>query len=228
MGFGTLFIGYFLLLNLTYYGITDVIAASVMLLGLYKLSTVNKHFRYSAAICMGFLAFSIGELGISVYEMFFNQISSPILISCMSIIRSLVIGAMTVFMLLGIEDIAREVEIEKLSKKARALAYTSAIVYAMWIILELPISFISNYILAVISLITIIATLAVIVINLSAVYACYMKICMPGDEDVMRDKPSRFAFVNRYRERKAERDEEERARRIEELKKKNQQKGKKK
>ena len=68
MGFGTLFIGYFLLLNLTYYGFTDVIAASVMLLGLYKLSPVNKYFRAAALSSGVFLAFSLGELGIAAID----------------------------------------------------------------------------------------------------------------------------------------------------------------
>ena len=63
MGFGTLFIGYFLLLNLTYYGFTDVIAASVMLLGLYKLSGVNKYFKAAAISSGALLVFSLGELG---------------------------------------------------------------------------------------------------------------------------------------------------------------------
>ena len=228
MGFGTLFIGYFLLLNLTYYGFTDVIAASVMLLGLYKLSTVNKYFRYSAAVCVGFLTFSIGEIGISAYEMFFSAINSPVLVSLMSVIRSLLVGALGVFILIGIESVAKEVDIKKLASKAHTLIFVTGITYTMWIILEMPISFISDYALAILSLITILATLALIVVNLSVIYTAYMRICMPGDEDVMKDKPSRFAFVNQYRERKAERMAEENAKRIEELKKKNQQKGKKK
>ena len=46
-----------------------------------------------------------------------------------------------------------------------------------------------------------------------------MKICMPGDEDIKKEKPSKFGFVNEYRARKAERDTEaakERARLIKE------------
>ena len=50
MGFGTLFFGYFLILNVTYYGFTDAIAAAVMLLGFYKLSTVNSYFKYAAYV----------------------------------------------------------------------------------------------------------------------------------------------------------------------------------
>ena len=35
-----------------------------------------------------------------------------------------------------------------------------------------------------------------------------MRICMPGNEDISKTKPSRFAFVNEYRSQKAKRDEE--------------------
>ena len=208
MGFGILFIGYFLLLNLTYYGFTDVIAAAVMLLGLYKLSPVNKYFK-AAAICSGiFLAFSLGELGIATYEMFFRQLNSPLLVSLMSIARCLAIGALTVMMLKGIESVAREVEVENLPSKASRLAIATVIIYALWIVLEAPLSSINDYVLAVLSLLTILATIALLIMNLTVIYSCYMKICMPGDEEITKDKPSRFAFVNEYRRRKAERDAE--------------------
>ena len=45
MGFGTLFIGYFLLLNITMPGVSDIIATLVMLLGLYRLQMVNGKFK---------------------------------------------------------------------------------------------------------------------------------------------------------------------------------------
>lgn len=220
MGFGTLFIGYFLLLNLTYYGFTDVIAASVMLLGLYKLSPVNKFFK-AAAVCSGvFLVFSLGEFGIATYEIFFRQLNTPLFISVMSILRCLVISTLTVLMLKGIESVAREVELENLPVKASRLAVVTIVIYSLWILLEAPISFIDDYVLAVLSLLTILATIALMIINLTVVYSCYMKICMPGNEDISKEKPSHFAFVNEYRRRKAERDAEIAKERAERMKKK--------
>ena len=219
MGFGTLFIGYFLLLNLTYYGFTDVIAASVMLLGLYKLSGVNRYFKAAAISSGALLVFSLGELGVAVYEMFIGAINSPALVSVMCIVRCLIIGALTVLMLKGIEDVSREVDIENLPAKASRLTVATVVTYALWIILEAPLSFIDDYVLAVLSLVTILATLALIIINLTLIYTCCMKICMPGDEDITRDKPSRFAFVNEYRAKKAEREEELARERAERMKK---------
>ena len=121
MGFGTLFIGYFLLLNLTYYGFTDIIAATVMLLGFYNLSKVNKNF-FAAMICaIVFCVFSLGEFGIATYEIFYRPISSAALVSFMSITRSLTVGTLTALMLKGIEDVAKEVEIADLPTKASRL-----------------------------------------------------------------------------------------------------------
>lgn len=228
MGFGTLFIGYFLLLNLTYYGFSDIIAAAVMLLGLYKLSGINRYFKYACISAFAFLIFSLGEFGVATYEIFVHRIDSPVLVSVMSIARCLVIGVLTVLMLKGMEAVANAVEVENLSKKASKLTKISIAVYSLWIILEAPLSFINDYVLAVLSLITIISTIALLIANLTVIYGCYMRICMPGDEE-LTDKPSRFAFVNEYRQRKAERDAEDMKKRMNALKEKNEKrKGKKK
>ena len=227
MGFGTLFIGYFLILNLTYYSLSDVIAASVMLLGLYKLSGFNKYFKYSLIACGVFLAFSVGEFGVAIYEMFFAKLDLPALISAMSAVRSLIIGVMTVLMLKAICAIAREVELPELTKKCDRLTVATSTVYSVLIVLELPLSFIDPYVLAVSSLLVILAEIVVLILNLTAIYTCYMKICMPGDEE-LKDKPSRFAFVNEYRARKAEQAELEAKKRLESLKKKKDKAGRKK
>jgi hypothetical protein len=213
MGFGTLFVGYFLLLNLTYYGFTDLIAAAVMLLGLYKLSGVNQYFKSATVATAVFLAFSLGEFGVAVYEIFVRAIGSATLVSVMSIARCIIIGVVTVFMLRGIEAVAREVDVENLPRKASRLIKVTAVVYSAWIILEAPLSFINDYVLAVLSLFTILATIALLIANLTAIYSAYMRICMPGDENA-GDKPSRFGFVNEYRSRKAEREREAEEERI--------------
>ena len=223
MGFGTLFIGYFLLLNLTYYGFTDLIAAAIMLLGLYKLSSVNRSFKLAAISSGVFLAFSLGEFGIATYELFTARIDSAVLVSVMSIMRCLVIGVFTLLMLRGIEEVAREVDVEELPARAARMTKVTAVVYSAWIILEAPLSFINDYVLAVISLLTILATIALLIANLTVIYGCYMRICMPADE-TLKDKPSRFGFVNEYRARKAERDSAAMEERMKAMKKHSQKK----
>ena len=219
MGFGTLFIGYALLLSIAYNGLTDIIAAAVMLLGLYKLSTINKYFKLASIAASVFLLFSLGELGIWTYEMFFRRIDEPIFISAISIIRCAIVGTMTVLMLKGIETVAREVELSETQKKAARLSIANAVFYTVWIVFELPLTFIGETTLARIYAVIILLSIALIVANLVIIYSCYMRICMPGDEDITRDKPSRFGFVNEYRARKAEREREaaeERARLLKE------------
>ncbi len=228
MGFGTLFLGYFLLLDLPYYSFTDIIATSVMLLGLYKLSAINRNFKISAMVCAVFLLFSSIEFGIWGYELLFTQLLSPLAISIITIIRSVTICALTITMLLGISDVSKEVELDGIPAKSKRLIIFAIIVYSMWIISELPLKFINDYIWAIIALITVISTLAVIILNLILIYTCYMKICMPGQEAPGTIKQSRFKFVNEYRKRKAERDEELKKEQIEMLKQNNKKKGRKK
>ena len=45
MGFGTLFIGVFLLLNLSFFGFTDLLSGVVMLMAFYKLRGINRYFK---------------------------------------------------------------------------------------------------------------------------------------------------------------------------------------
>lgn len=227
MGFGTLFIGYFLLLNLTYYGFTDVIAAAIMLLGLYKLSSVNKQFKMAAVASGVFLAFSLFEFGVATYELFVKRTDSATFVSVMSILRCITICALTFLMLKGMELVAKEVEVENIPAKASRLSKVTAAVYCAWIILEAPLTFINDYVLAVLSLITILATIALLISNLTVIYGCYMRICMPGDEN-LTDKPSRFEFVNEYRARKAERDQAAMEERMKIMKERAKKKGKKK
>ncbi len=220
MGFGTLFIGYFLILNLTYYSITDVIAASVMLLGLYKLSPVNKQFKLAMYTSCAFLGFSVLELAAEMYRMIFTPVLPSLFVSLMSAGRSIIVCAVTVTLLRGIYAVAQEVDISELMRKARLRGIYAALVYALWLILELPLDFLPITLLAIMSFVTIIATLIVTVLILSTIYTAYMRICMPGDEDVMKDKPSRFAFVNEMKKRQNERAEKEAAERLEKIKQK--------
>ncbi len=228
MGFGTLFIGYFLLLNITYYSMTDVIAAAVMLLGLYKLSGLNKPFKLATYICAGFLAFSVAQFAIEFIGMFITPLTSGILLSACVILRFALVGVLTYVSMMGIREVAAEVELERLPSKCRVRGIAAAVIYAMWIILELPIGFISDLALAIAAVITMISTLVISVLVLTSIYSAYMRICMPGDE-VPKDKPSKFKFVNEYRAKKAERAEKEAQERLESYKNKiNKKKGKKK
>ena len=89
MGFGTLFIGYFLLLNVTYYSFTDLVAALIMAVGLTKLSTVNRYFKYASFAALGFAAVGLVEFISELIRMLSPSLKASLWF--MPIIRSAVL-----------------------------------------------------------------------------------------------------------------------------------------
>ena len=235
MGFGTLFIGYFLLLNIVYYSITDVICASVMLLGLYSLYKINRFFKLSAYLCAGFCAFSIVELYFGLKDMFFGVSTSATLISVFSAIRFLLVGTLTVAILLAIREVSIEVELEEMPLKCMSRVILSSVIFGFGLLLETPLlHFLGVRTLYVLSALTVLAELFIVAMNLTVIYGAYMRICMPKDNLPRGNgevKKSRFGFINQYRERKAEKEREEaeyRLGKLEQLAKRNKERKKKK
>ena len=207
MGFGTLFIGYFLLLNVTNYALTDLICALVMALGLFKLSSVNKHFKNASFSALAFAAVGLVELVLIMISILAPQLS--ISLSFIPIIRSAVICMTTVLILLGIRDVAVEVELPTLSARAQGMIPAAAVIYLSTIILDTPMLFtnVEPIVAAAIFTVVLIATLFLVVFNLITIYSAYMKICMPSYE---REKNSRSkpGFFDRLKEHEKMRNRE--------------------
>lgn len=209
MGFGTLFIGYFLLLNVTYFGFTDVIAALLMLLACYKLKSVNVHFK-RAEIPLGlFAALGTVELFEGILTMFAPDLENATLTSLLSIIRYAILAAAVYFILSGIIAVSDEVELPCLTARAKLMRVLSILAMLFSLALEMPWLkeldaakplWIMGFIALLFNFFTVLATLSVI-------YTAYMRICMPEDLE-FTEKPSRFAFVNKYREREARKQRE--------------------
>lgn len=222
MGFGTFFIGYFLILNFAYYGFTDAIAAAVMLLGLYKLSSVNREFSIAAIISAVFLALGSFELFAELYTSVFLGKLSPEITSTVAILRHALIAALTVAALAGIRSVSDEVGLPDLSKRAKRLAYLTPAVYALLILLETPLptlDFLSRA-AALIALLALLFSLALIIANLITVYSAYMKICMPKDAD-MKERSSKIGIVNAFRRHEEEKQREYAEYKIERMREKN-------
>ena len=181
MGFGTLFIGYFLLLNVTYFAWTDLIAALVMALGLYKLSGVNRYFKYALFSSLAHAVVGAVEFALEIVAMLLPY--SSIEVGFMSILRCAVLCALTVSMLLGIYDVAREVDLPALSIRAKRMVIPAVVIYVTNILLDTPTLFtgIEPIYVALIFTILLIALFFLIIYNLITVYTAYMKICMPSD-----------------------------------------------
>ncbi|MBQ2794151.1 MAG: hypothetical protein IKL79_05685 [Clostridia bacterium] len=226
MGFGTLFIGYFLLLNIVKPAASDVIAGLVILLALERLSQVNRKFKLSRIFAALFSA-----VGLVRFVMFFGGMLIPSLGAAESMTspyfgaaRFLLLCPLTVLILLGIEEVAREVELEKVPTRAKFLAFFGIAVRLLYALCSLPVAlpallYFSAFLLEFIYVITL----------LFLIWNCYYMICMPGEENGKRKKPSRFAFVNAYREREEQKEREMQEYRLAELKRKQaKRKGKKK
>lgn len=224
MGFGTLFFGYFLLLNLFYFSFTDLIASLVMAMGFYKLSSVNRFFKGAFYTSFGLSAIGIVEIAADFYAMFNPSVDISTVLTYTAIPRGVIIAVITLFMLMGIENVADEVGLTALAKRARLTMPFALIVYGVLALLEVPLfeGFLDVKIFSVMSAITLIGVFAVVCINLVTIYSAYMRICMPDDVDNDAvDKPSRFGFVNKYREHTAEKQREYAEYKLEKLKKKN-------
>ena len=208
MGFGTLFCGYFLLLNFAYYAFTDAISAILMLYALYKLSRVNIGFRRAMYASLGFFTFGTVELLVKAAMMIFTITEPPLYTSIVGAIRYGVLLVLTYFILSGIREVASEVKLHVLSDKAARCMLLTLIIYSVNILLELIGIFeFASYVLNYFAVIMIVLTLTLLVINLTVIYSSYMRICMPGDEE-RGELPSRFGFINAFRRHEEEKQKE--------------------
>ena len=221
MGFGTLIFGYCLILNLNY-RFTDAVAAVIMLYALYKLSGVNRSFKLAAAAAAFFTIFGVYELILCGLDMF--GVGLPTLLEeITSLVRYLTVGVTTTLMLLGMRDVSAFVELPELSKKCSRLSYATVIIYAYYMLMELDAlgSLLPASVLSVMVLLALLSTVTVVILNLTAIFGCYSRICMPESEKYDgADKPSKFAFVNKFREHQEEKQREYAEYKLDKLKKK--------
>lgn len=222
MGFGLLFIGYFLLLNLTNPGYTDLIAGLITVMAFYKLSSVNKYFRMNIVPSVMLSVFGAFELFCEFADMF--GINTAAIESYLPAPRYLLVGVLTLIMLIGIEDVANEVDAIETKFKAKIARPISLVLFPVCAVLEFPAitSLIPNGLpITIVGTACIISTFLAIIYNLVTVYSAYMHICMPEDVDnAPKDKPSRFGIVNSFRRHEEEKQREYAEYKINKMKKK--------
>ena len=223
MGFGTLFLGYFLLLNIYYYGFTDLIAALVMAIALQKLSSVNAPFKkaFFASLVFGFVG--AVEMALGFIDMFFPVLNASAIIPYIDIPRYIIAAILTLLIFSGIEEVSREVGLSVLAARARISMIFSLAVYFLSSILSVPLTsdFIPVKVFATAGVIIQFTTLFVVGLNLYVIYKAYAKICMPEDNELdMEEAPSRFEFVNRHREHTKQKQREYAEYKLEKMKKK--------
>ena len=209
MGFGTLFLGYFLFLNFARPEFTDALAAAIMLYALYKLSGINKNFKFAFIASAVFTVFGIFELGVELYKMFMPYADTSTLYTACAITRHAVTAVLTILALLGIREVSIEVGLPLHAKKCERLSYATLAVYAFNVLLEASGlgALFSGQVLAVMAVISILATLLVIALNLGAIYTAYMQICMPNEQNMERKK-SKSSLIESFRRHEEEKQRE--------------------
>ena len=207
MGFGILFVGYFLLLNFAYSYFTDAVAGAVMLYAFYKLSGVNRSFKRAALTAGGFTLFGLCELLVSVFSSLLPFEYITTVFSVIAMMRHLLVFALTFFMLSGIKDVALEVDLPYLAKRCVRNVYFALPVYTLSLILEAGelASFIDPRILVTLYFISLVLTFAIISLNLVQIYTAHMRIYLPEEE---KEDSSHFEFVNAFRRHEEEKSKE--------------------
>lgn len=207
MGFGTFFIGYFLLLDISYYLLTDLIAAAVMMLGLARLSRFNRGFKAAFCACGIFVVFALAEFGVGIYDMLFSSLTSPSLVSYLSMTRSLLLAILTFTAFEGMRDVSEEVGLTELAKKCKITSYLAVPIYLLAIIAETPSLFAWTSVktATVIAVVSLLICFVFVIVNLFTVYTCYAKICMPDEVDnETKQRDKKDGFLASYNKRQEE------------------------
>ena len=211
MGFGVLFAGYFLILDIAYFLLTDVIAAAMIALGLSKLAYLNRGFKTSFVFSLVFLVFALVEFAFGAYEMLFSHSFSTEFISYGAIARYVLLCVLSFTAFDGMHEVSHEVELSQTAKKSKIATYLALPVFVFAVIAETPAFFvqISPHTAAIVSVISMLSTIAYIIFGLSVIYECYAKICMP-DEDTAKhnsSKKKQESFAEAYRRQREDRKE---------------------
>lgn len=215
MGFGLLFIGYFVasLMSVNSYGyLFRLVGFAIILVALRRLQKYNAAFRFPIAagalmaVCSLLLSIS-GITSLLYDEMLINtaflagDTVKNVLGGIDMALEFLFHGALAY----AIKDIARDTGEEKLVFAAVRNFVFLCFYYVLYGIALLPFAFVDDYV-RYFSLPVILLYFACIILNLILIFRCYMKICDEADVDMVR-KPSRFDFINRLREESDRREE---------------------
>ena len=231
MGFGTLFFGYFLLLNLYYYQFTDLIAALVIAIALQKLGAVNIPFKKAFYASLVFAGVGLFELSLGFLDMFFPVLDTASILPYLDIPRYVTLAILSVLIFSGIENVSNEVGLSVLGARAHISIIFSITVYCLASLLSVPITsdIISPKFFATAGVIVLFSVFFIVCLNLYVIYKAYAGICMPEDlDDDEDDAPSRFEFINRHREHTKEKQKEYAEYKLNRMKEKASRKNKKK
>lgn len=205
MGFGLLFIGYFIafLMSMHAYGwATQIIGFYIILRALMKLSEYKHSVTrclipltvmtlcqvFSAVHSFGFFDAMTGNLFTALRHLQIENFINTVSLTFVMIFHFLLLHS--------IKELAMDVEDTAISRLATRNNYIVGTYFLLdMIVILLPDSNFTK----VLFLITVLASIIYPIFILHLLYRCYAGICAPEDKD-MEPKPSRFAFINKRRE----------------------------
>ena len=215
MGFGLLFIGYFIafLMSVNNYGFAfQIVGYAIMFSAIGKLSEY-KHKLSATTVPLFLLSlcalYDAGNLLASLTNLRLALFSeeNQFWVSIFAIVISTVFQ---VLLLSGIREIGRDADAEGIPVRAVWSILVVCLVGVWKLVLSLMSTLPDIDTSKAFRLLTLGAALVSLlypVVILAFLFSCYAKICAPEDTE-MEARPSRFAFVNRWREEREKKADE--------------------
>ena len=206
MGFGWLFIGYFVatLMSINVAGaFIRLIGYGIMIFAAGRLKRYNGAFSYFQIAAFAMLAVSLLLAAADVFDFLYTEMLIETEVFPQSFDTAFAVTelcASCIFnglMLYAIHAIAVETGVGKIAVNAVRNGIFIALYFVINAIAYLPLGFSETY-AGLFGAPALLLYFVWIVLNLVLIYSCYARICDEEDVDMAR-KPSRFAFVNKMR-----------------------------
>ncbi len=199
MGFGTLFLGYLILVNnIAFTGFTKIIAYLIMLLALLKLRPYNAPLKSAFISLIPLSLMGLVLLYLQATELLSLPVS-PDAVTYSSVIASVLELVFSFYLLKGLQALAKETGIYVLEVRAFRNRLFTVLYYLLFIVGQIPWEgnavFFAYY-----SIVILLFGFAVMLLNAKLIYNCYMWICLEGEEDMGR-RHSSFKPLDKLYER---------------------------
>jgi hypothetical protein len=206
MGFGILFIGYFLAMLMSINAVGSVIRLLGYALVLVATRRLSKYHRAFDAVSLATVLMLAVSLLLVVYDassflyeqvIVDTQLLPPVFRTVVGYIEMALTFVFSAVLLWAIRLIAIQTDVRKIAVSAVRNFVFICVYYVLSLIGLLPFAFAQKY-AAIVGAPVLILYFVWIILNLVLIYSCYARICDEDDVD-MEQKPSRFEFVNNMR-----------------------------
>ena len=205
MGFGYIFIGSALCVNVVAHGYTDLIAYVLMLLGMTSLKDYGARLKtaYYAAYpllfvgIIEFLLYFTSFLGFSPARLFEFPISDSELLMEAGMLNQILLLIFTFLLLRGLRALSREIDNFALESRVFRNQIFAVLYHLPMAFLNMPfeskrVNLVQNYMMFPFLLFGFVY----LILQAKLVFSFYMWVC-PEDDVNMERRPSKFGFVNK-------------------------------